>query len=90
MYVIIKKDKAERLAEKLHTIKSVICEAMECIDEARTKEYDREELYGREHTRRESYDRREKEYDREDDYDDGYYGREMTRGRSPMMRRGRY
>lgn len=89
MYLIIKKDKAEHLSEKLHDIKAVVCEVMEYIDSIRTKEYDGEDLYRMEHTRHE--DRR---YDRhkEDDYEDRdrYYERDMARGRGRMSSRSRY
>lgn len=89
MYLIIKKDKAEHLSEKLHDIKAVVCEVMEYIDSIRTKEYDDEDLYRMERTR---HDGRMNDRRREDDYEDRdeYYGRDMARGRGRMSGRSRY
>lgn len=89
MYVIIKKDKAERLSEKLHAIKSVVCEVMECLDEARTKEYEHEDLYGIDNARHEgrSY---YPQHEMETRGRDSYFEQEMARGRGRGMGRGRY
>lgn len=85
MYIIIKKDKAEAMHEKLRKLKTFACDIIEELEEAREKEYEEDELYGRERARR---DGRRKE-DR-DDYDDDYDDREMARGRGGRRGRGRY
>lgn len=78
MYIFIKRNKAEHLKGKLHKIKEVIEDVVECFEEASEE--------GRESDEYRYCARRE-----EDDYD---YDREMARGggrgRSSGSRGGRY
>lgn len=78
MYLVIRHDKSEHLKEKVHKMKEIACEIMECIEDAyeetRGRERERERDYGREYRRYE---------DRTEDMREGRenYGREEARGR---------
>ncbi|AXF52161.1 MAG: hypothetical protein [crAssphage sp. isolate ctcc615] len=69
MYVVIRRDRSEYLKEKVHELKKMACEIIECLEEAYSESHESE--YGRERSRKD--DRRH------DDYDD--YERDMARGR---------
>lgn len=82
MYIIIKRDKAEHLKEKMHAIKSAALEVLECIEAARHIEHEEEHYADYARGRGRSMSRgRERDYD---DYDD--YEHDHARGRG----RGRY
>lgn len=51
MYVIIKRDKAEHLKEKMHHIKTAAMEVLECIEEAAEKHHERLDDYYRDDAR---------------------------------------
>lgn len=59
MYIVIKRDKAEHMKEKLHKAKRVIEEAMECIEEASEQHEDYR-------SRARGYDRYEDDYEERD------------------------
>ena len=84
MYIVIRKDKAEHLEEKLHKMKECVTAIMECFEEAKEERYEREDYRARGGGGR--YMARDREYD---DYDDD--DRDMARGRARGGRgRGRY
>lgn len=68
MMLIIKDRKSKELKSNLYAMKNLICDIMECIEEAHGEDY---EEYGRHHTRHD-VDMKDRDYD---------YDREMTRGR---------
>ena len=77
MYLFIKREKSEHLKHKVHELKNLACDVLECLEEAYS-ESSRED--NRERSRRdERYD-----YPR---YEDDYDYREAARGRGG---RGRY
>lgn len=79
MYLVIKKDKSEHLKHKVHELKELACDVLECLEEAYSEGRESE---SRERSRRDySYEPRR----RYNDYDD--YERDEARGRSS---RGRY
>ena len=87
MYIVIRKDKAEHLEEKLHKMKECVTAIMECFEEAKEERYERED-YERDRARGggDRYSARDREYD---DYEDD--DRDMARGRARGGRgRGRY
>lgn len=83
MYLVIKREKSEHLKHKVHELKELACDVLECLEDAyaESKEYD-----GRERSRKDdSYEiRRRREL-----YDDDDYDRDEARGRGRGMR-GRY
>ena len=81
MYIIIKRDKAEHLKEKMHHIKTAAMEVLECIEEAYTKHHEHEDMYGHDMARR-NMTRHEDPYYREDyDHDEARYMARRGRGR---------
>lgn len=76
MYIVIRRDKAEHLKEKLHKAKEVIAEIAECFEEAH------DEYRSREHE--DEYRERARRDDRYYDDDD----RDMARGRGGRSRGG--
>lgn len=82
MYIVIRKDKGEKLEEKLKMIKHCIGEVMECFEEAKEERYEQEDY--RDKARGGGYHSR----GREDYYEDDDY-RDMARGRSGGYSRGR-
>ena len=88
MYIIIKKHKAESLAEKLHKIKNVVCDVMEELEIAASKEYEEEDVFRHEHSRHEGRYHEGRRH--EDDFEN--YDRDYSRGGRGGMRasRGRY
>lgn len=82
MYLVIKKEKSEHLKHKVHKLKELACDVLECLEEAYSESNESE---SRNRIRREdSYEPRRR-YD--DDYEDYDYKREEARGRGM---RGRY
>lgn len=79
MYIIIKRDKAEHLKEKMHHIKTAAMEVLECIEEAASKHYDRMEEYNRDMARRNMA--RRDDYQDDYDYEDDRYTARRGRGR---------
>lgn len=79
MYIVIKKDKSEHLKRKVHELKELACDVLECLEEAYSESHESE---SRERSRREDRYEPRRSYD---DYDD--YDRDETRGRGM---RGRY
>lgn len=87
MYIVIRKDKSEKLEEKLRMIKRCIAEVMECFEESKEERYEQEDY--RDNARGGGMYRargREEDYYDEEDY------RNMARGRSggSYSGRGRY
>lgn len=81
MYIIIKRDKAEHLKEKMHHIKTAAMEVLECMEEAYAKHHEQSEDYYRDSARR-SMARSEEPYYREDyDRDEARYMARRGRGR---------
>ena len=79
MYIIIKRDKAEHLKEKLHHIKTAAVEMIDCIEEAAMRRHEIEdEIYDEERYGH----RRHHDMDFEDDVDE-------RRGRRGVMHRSR-
>lgn len=84
MYIVIKKDKAEKLEEKLYKVKECISAIMDCFEDAKEERYEQDDY--RERSRGGRYRAR----GMEDDYEEDDY-RDMARGRSGSGRgRGRY
>ena len=83
MYIIIRKDKAEHLSEKLHKVKAFACEVLEELELAKEHYYEMEELRSRERSRHAGYHDLERERER---YEDPYDEREMARGRGRYSR----
>lgn len=79
MYIIIKRDKAEQLKEKMHHIKAAAMEVLECMEEAYAKHHEQPDEYYRDSARR-SMARNEDPYYQDD------YNRDEARY---MARRGR-
>lgn len=52
MYIIIKRDKAEHLKEKMHAIKAAALEVLGCLEEAGAMPVSQEHLYGQDAARR--------------------------------------
>lgn len=79
MYLVIKQEKSEHLKNKVHKLKELACDVLECLEEAYSE--------GRESESRERsrYDEQYEPRMRRDEYDD--YEREYARGRGG---RGRY
>lgn len=82
MYIVIRKDKAEKLEEKLHHVKKFIEEIAECFEEAAEERYDKEDYF-----RDRARGGRNMARDDEDWYDDDRF---MARGRGGRSGRGRY
>lgn len=83
MYIVIKKDKSEKLEEKMHMIKRCVAEVMECLEEAKMNHYESDYCdNARGRDGRYMARDREEEYYREDDY------RDNARGRSGGYLRG--
>lgn len=81
MYIIIKRDKAEHLKEKLHHIKAAAMEVLECMEEAYSKDHEHDDDYYPDMARR-SMARREEPYYKEDyERDEGRYMARRGRGR---------
>lgn len=76
MYLVIKREKSDHLKHKIHQMKELACEVMECLEEAYAEGQESET---RERSRRMDRYNERKRY--EDDYDDDY-GRESARGRN--------
>lgn len=74
MYIVIKKDKAEKLEEKLEKIKYFAEEVMECFEKMAEERYEEEDYY------RDKARGGGGRYNREDDFDEDE-GRFMARGR---------
>lgn len=78
MYLVIKQEKSEHLKHKVHKLKELACDVLECLEEAYSE--------GRESESRE----RSRQYDmyeprrRSDEYDD--YERDEARGRGMRSR----
>lgn len=82
MYIIIKRDKAEHIDNKLHKMKECISELIECFAEAKEEHEYREMARGRGGR----YMTHSREHERmNEDFDDDYE-RDYARGRG----RGRY
>lgn len=79
MFLVIKREKSEHLKRKVHELKELACDVLECLEEAYSENRESE---GRERSRR---DDRYEPRARRDDYDDDY--RDEARGRGG---RGRY
>ena len=77
MYLVIKKENSEHLKHKVHELKTLACEVLECLEEAYNESSQED---SRERSRRDERDG----YRR---YEDDYDYREPARGRSG---RGRY
>lgn len=89
MYIIIKKDKAEHLSEKLHKAKELVSEILTCMEEVSERSYAKEDLFGHEDTRRGRVSERIRHhFDDEDDED--FYERDMARRGRMRAGRGRY
>lgn len=85
MYLVIKREKSEHLKHKVHKMKELACDVLECLEEAYSESHETE---SRERTR--MSEREEPRRKREDYYDDDdYYERDEARGRGRGMR-GRY
>lgn len=85
MYLIIKKDKAEHLSHKLHEVKAIVAEVMDCIEEAKEREYEHDG-YHRDYARHEGHyaEPYEKHHEHERFEDEIYehdYARRGRRGR---------
>ena len=81
MYIIIKRDKAEHLKEKLHHIKAAAMEILECMEEAYSKHHEYDSEYHPDMARR-SMTRDEDPYYKEGyDRDDARYMARRGRGR---------
>lgn len=79
MYLVIKHEKSEHLKHKVHELKELACDVLECLEEAYSEGRESE---SRERSRQEDkYEPRRRNYE----YDD--YEREYARGRGG---RGRY
>lgn len=83
MYIVIKKDKAERLEDKFRHIKTLACEVLECFEEM-SREHVTEDPYAHEMARGRDSRGRYRDHEREGYLEDDY--RDMARGRG----RGRY
>ena len=81
MYIIIKKDKSEHIKEKVHKMKEMASDIMECLEEAYREHH--ESGYERDSVRHS-----ERDYYGNEDYDD--YSRDMARGMGRGRGRGRY
>lgn len=79
MYLVIKREKSEHLKHKVHELKELACDVLECLEEAYSEGQESE---NRERSR---HDDRYEPRRRHDEYDD--YEREDARGRGS---RGRY
>ena len=79
MYLVIKSEKSEHLKHKVHKLKELACDVLECLEEAYSESRESE---GRERSR---YDELYEPRMRSEEYDD--YGRDEARGRGG---RGRY
>lgn len=77
MYLVIKREKSEHLKHKVHELKQLACEVMECLEEAYSE--NKESDY-RDRSRRDYRD----DYNMRDDYDRDY--RDEARGRGGRMR----
>ena len=77
MYLVIRNEKSEHLKNKVHELKTLACEVLECLEEAYSESKYED---GRERSRR-------NERDDYRGYEDDYDYREPARGRSG---RGRY
>ena len=80
MYIVIKRDKSDALKHKVHKLKELACDVMECLEEAYSEGRDSE---SRTRTRRDG--RLEgRRYDEDyDDYDDDYSQDNRSRGMRP-------
>ena len=79
MYLVIKREKSEHLKNKVHKLKELACDVLECLEEAYSEGRESE---SRERSRRDDRYEPRRSYD---DYDD--YERDEARGRGS---RGRY
>lgn len=87
MYIIIKKNKAEDFSEKLHKVKAMVCDVIEEMEYAASREYSHEEAMRHNYSHHESrYMKHGRERGR--DYDD--YDKDYSRGRGMNYSRGRY
>ena len=88
MYIVIRKDKSEKLEEKLRMIKRCVAEVMECFEESKEERYEQEDYRDNARGGGGMYRARGRE---EDYYDEEDY-RNMARGRSggSYSGRGRY
>ena len=87
MYIVIKREKSEHLKSKVHKLKELACDVLECLDEAYEESHQSHgyEDYGHEYSRHEDmYDREPRER-REHSYE-----RDMSRGGGHRGMRGRY
>lgn len=88
MYIVIRREKSEHLKSKVHKLKELACDVLECLEEAYAESHhstrERED-YGHEYSRHEGRD--ERDY-REEDYDRS--GRDMARMGGHRGGRGRY
>lgn len=88
MYIVIKKDKAEKLEEKLYKMKECISMIADMFEEAKEERYEQEDYYRERARGNQGGGGRSRARDYEDD-DDDY--RDMARGRSGGGRgRSRY
>ena len=78
MYLVIKQEKSEHLKNKVHKLKELACDVLECLEEAYSE--------GRESESRERsrYDERYEPRMRREEYDD--YERDEARGRGSRVR----
>lgn len=81
MYLVIKREKSEHLKHKVHKMKELASDVLECLEEAYSESHESD---GRESAR---HDGRYEQRMRYDDYDD--YERDEARGRGGRGR-GRY
>ena len=79
MYLVIKREKSEHLKHKVHKLKELACDVLECLEEAYSESHESE---GRERSR---YDEQYEPRMRREECDD--YERDEARGRGG---RGRY
>lgn len=88
MYIVIRKDKSEKLEEKLRMIKRYVAEVMECFEESKEERYEQEDYRDNARGSGGMYRTRGRE---EDYYDEEDY-RSMVRGRfgGSYSGRGRY
>lgn len=75
MYIIIKRDKAERLKERMHYIKEAAVEVLDCVEEA-LEAYNR---HSEHHYREESRYPSDHHYPEHKPYPEHEYYREMAR-----------
>lgn len=85
MYIVIKRDKAEHLKEKMHMVKEIVHDVLDCLDEAADyRNSDISHDYSRHGGRELSEPRSHNDYPMTPDYDRSYH--EMSRRRGGRYR----